>query len=102
MSPLLDELKLTITEGLKARTLNTCYRWAAHRRMMGGDFAGAYSDKFHPWVRELHDSWASFNWAMKGAQLGVTEVAINRALYTIDRLKRDVLYVLPTALNASD
>ena len=39
---------------------------------------------------------------MKGAQLGVTEAAINRALYTIDKLKRDVLYVLPTAGDASD
>ncbi len=39
---------------------------------------------------------------MKAAQMGVTEVAINRAFYTIDILKRDVLYVLPTANNASD
>jgi hypothetical protein len=39
---------------------------------------------------------------MKGAQLGITEVAINRAFYTIDILKRDVLYVLPTAINAAD
>jgi hypothetical protein len=38
---------------------------------------------------------------MKGAQLGVTEVAINRALYTLDALKRDVLYVLPTMKGAS-
>jgi hypothetical protein len=37
---------------------------------------------------------------MKGAQVGVTEVGINRALYTIDRLKRDVMYVLPTTKNA--
>jgi hypothetical protein len=39
---------------------------------------------------------------MKGAQLGVTEVAINRAFFVLDILKRDVLYVLPTALNAGD
>jgi hypothetical protein len=39
---------------------------------------------------------------MKGAQTGLTEAAINRALYTIDILKRDVLYVLPTAIAASD
>ena len=39
---------------------------------------------------------------MKGAQLGVTEAAINRALFTLDRLKRDVLYVLPTTTAASD
>jgi len=69
---------------------------------MGEPFPGPYSSKYHPWVKELHDSEASFNYAMKGAQLGVTEVGINRAFYTLDIGKRDVLYVLPTALNASD
>jgi hypothetical protein len=39
---------------------------------------------------------------MKAAQMGLTEVAINRSFFTVDVLKRDVLYVLPTALNASD
>ena len=102
MSSLLDALKLTIAEGLRDRTLTSCSRWAANRRIMSGDFAGAYSWKHHPWVKELHDSWAPFNVAMKGAQLGVTEVAVNRALYIIDRMKRDVLYVLPTTLTASD
>jgi hypothetical protein len=101
MSGMTEYLAESIASGLQNRTLNSCFRWASHRRIMGGDFAGPYSDKYHPWVREMHDSWAPFNWAMKGAQLGVTEVAINRALYTIDRLKRDVLYVLPTAKNAS-
>ena len=69
---------------------------------MGEPFPGPYSWKYHPWVREMHDSSASFNYAMKSAQAGVTEVAINRALYVLDKLRRDVLYVLPTALNASD
>jgi len=50
----------------------------------------------------MTDSQSSFNYAMKSAQMGVTEVAINRAFYVLDELKRDVLYVLPTALNASD
>jgi len=61
-----------------------------------------YSWEYHPWVREMHDSQASFNCAMKSAQMGVTEVGINRAFYVLDQLKRDVLYVLPTTLNASD
>jgi hypothetical protein len=39
---------------------------------------------------------------MKAAQMGMTEIAINRAFFTIDVLKKDVLYVLPTAINASD
>ena len=101
MNGMLDDLQALVADGLKNRTLTTCSRWANRRRIMGGDFPGPYSDKYHPWVQEMHDSWAPFNWAMKGAQLGVTEVAINRALYTIDKLKRDVMYVLPTTKNAS-
>ena len=101
MAEVLGDLRATIADGLKNRTLTTCSRWANRRRIMGGDFPGPYSEKFHPWVYEMHNSWAPFNWAMKGAQLGVTEVAINRALYTIDKLKRDVMYVLPTTKNAS-
>lgn len=96
------EFLMTIAEGLSGRVLNTCSRWSAKRRIMGEPFPGNYSWKHHPWVREILDSEASFNYAMKAAQLGITEVAINRALYVLDRLHRDVLYVLPTALNASD
>ena len=65
MAEVLDELQATIADGLKNRTLTTCSRWANRRRIMGGDFAGPYSDRYHPWVREMHDSWAPFNWAMK-------------------------------------
>ena len=66
------------------------------------DFPGPFAFDYHPWCREISDSTASFNTAMKGAQLGVTEIAINRAFYTVDVLKKAVLYVLPTQLNASD
>ena len=69
---------------------------------MGEPFPGAYSFKYHPWCREVHDSQASYNSTMKAAQMGLTEVAINLAFFTVDVLKRDVLYVLPTAVNASD
>jgi hypothetical protein len=102
VSQLLDDFANAISRGLVSDTLNSCYRWATKRRIMGEPFPGPYSDKYHPWVREMHDSQAPFNYAMKGAQLGVTEVGINRAFYVLDRLRRDVLYVLPTALNASD
>ena len=74
-----------ITKGMSTRTLTTCSRWSAKRRIMGGDFPGNYGWKYHPWVQEILDSTTPFNYAMKGAQLGVTEVAINRAFYTLDR-----------------
>jgi hypothetical protein len=69
---------------------------------MGAPFPGKYGFKYHPWAQEPHDSGASYNVAMKSAQMGLTEVGINRAFYILDVMRRDVLYVLPTALNASD
>jgi hypothetical protein len=69
---------------------------------MGEPFPGAYGYKYHPWCREVHDSDSDFNTVMKAAQMGLTEVGINVAFHTVDVKKRDVLYVLPTALNASD
>jgi len=99
---LLTDLKQTITEGLKNQTLTSCSRWAEHRRVMGAPFEGNYSFLRHPWCREIHDSKAAWTIAMKAAQLGVTETGINRAFYTLDQLHRDVLYVLPTMINASD
>lgn len=69
---------------------------------MGGDFSGSFGFRYHPWAKGPHDSTASFNVSMKAAQMGFTEIGINRAFYILDILRRDVLYVLPTALNASD
>jgi hypothetical protein len=69
---------------------------------MGSPFVGPYSFARHPWCKEIHDSQAAWTIAMKAAQLGVTETGINRAFFTLDKLRRDVLYVLPTTLNASD
>ncbi len=99
---LVDDLKRAITEGLKSKTLTSCSRWAESRRVMGAPFNGPYGFGRHPWCREIHDSKAAWTIAMKAAQLGVTETGINRAFFMLDQLKRDVLYVLPTTLNASD
>lgn len=89
-------------EVLLDSSLTTCSRWSSIKRIMGGTFPGPYSTKYHPWCREMLDSPARFNYAMKAAQMGVTEVGINRAFWTIDVRKKDVLYVLPTAVNAGD
>lgn len=100
--PLLKEVLQPMLEGMRSRILTSCSRWAEHRRVMGAPFNGPYSFKHHPWCREIHDSKAGWTIAMKAAQMGVTEAGINRAFYTLDQSKRDVLYVLPTATNASD
>lgn len=104
MDDLVNELRAAIAEGLRSRTISTCSKWANRRRIMGEetDFPGPFSFANHPWCKEISDSTASMNVCMKGAQLGVTEIAINRAFFTIDVLKKAVLYVLPTASNASD
>jgi len=96
------EFQEAISNGLRSRTLTTCSRWSEYRRVMGEPFPGPYSFTYHPWCRAICDSSAPFNTAMKAAQMGVTEVAINRAFYTVDVLKKDVLYVLPTSINAGD
>jgi hypothetical protein len=102
MSELMDAFREAVADGMKSRTMTSCSRWATHRRVMGEPFPGPYSFAHHPWCKEIHDSKASYNSAMKAAQMGVTEVAINRAFYTVDVLRKDVLYVLPTLNNASD
>lgn len=99
---LLNDFGEALKVGLISRTLDSCSRWVTHRRVMGEPFPGPYSFKYHPWCKEVHDSTASYNSIMKAAQMGLTEVAINLAFFTVDVLKRDVLYVLPTAINASD
>jgi hypothetical protein len=91
-----------IANGLQGKSLTTCSRWAAQRIVMGGDFPGPYSTKFHPWVREILDSKAEFNTAMKAAQMGFTVVGMNRSLFAVDQEKRNALYVLPTSQVASD
>jgi len=101
-SDLLAHVLQPMLEGMRSRILTSCSRWAEHRRVMGAPFNGPYGFTRHPWCREIHDSKAAWTIAMKAAQLGVTETGINRAFFTLDQLKRDVLYVLPTALNASD
>lgn len=83
-------------------TTTKCSVWSERHRVMGNPFPGPYSFEHHPWAREVHDSLAAYTVAMKAAQTGITEVGINRAFYTLDMLKRDVLYVLPTTLAAGD
>lgn len=80
----------------------TCSRWSSVRRIMGPPYPGNYGWKYHPWVREILDSKATYNVTLKSAQGGFTEIGINRALWHIDVNKKDVLYVLPTATNAGD
>jgi len=94
-----------VDDGFDDKAATSCYRWARMRRVIHDietNEIGKYSARLHPWVEELHNSEAPYHWILKGAQLGLTEWAINIALYMIDKLRKDVLYVLPTGTAASD
>lgn len=102
MSEMMGEFLDSFKSSLTGKIISTPSRWAEKRRVMGHPFEGPYSFRYHPWCRELHDSKASWNVSMKSAQAGFTEVGINLALYTVDVLRKNVLYVLPTLGDASD
>src|SRR5690606_9817697 len=64
-------------------------------RVMGEPFPGPWSFEKFPWLRQLHDDDSPEIYCRKCAQVGFTEWAINRSIYTLDVLKRNVLYALP-------
>lgn len=93
-----------IAAGLKRKSLTTCSRWAENCRVLGGkDFPGPWTFKYHPWLREMHDSTSTLNVGKKSAQMGYTETVLNRTFFKIDVQGVDCLYVLPAATpDASD
>lgn len=94
---ILNSLRARIADGLRYQSIRDAGTWATKFRVMGAPFPGNYSFKYHPWAREMLN-WCG-NWCgPKAAQMGYTEVALNRTFYTIDILKKDVMYVLPKAV----
>ena len=61
-----------------------------------------FNFKHHPWAYEMHTCNDEQIVGQKSAQMGYTEVCMNRAFYANDILGETVLYVLPTKSNASD
>lgn len=101
-STITDLMAATIASGLERKQVNTCSRWAEKYRVMGSPFPGPWSFDHHPWLLEMHDSKAQKMIGQKAAQMGYTEWAINIAFFYIDVKGLDVLYILPTASDASD
>lgn len=50
----------------------------------------------HPWLKAIHDDPASIIVNCKAAQMGLSETAVNRTFYTLDK-GYDVLYLLPNS-----
>ena len=88
-----------IAEGLTRKTASTCSKWAELYRVMP---QGKWVFDDYPWTREMHDCENEMVVGQKAAQMGFTEMCLNRCLYVIDIKGYSVLYVLPTDGNASD
>lgn len=84
-----------ISQGLTTASLSKCSRWASRNRVMGNPIPGPVRFQYHPWSLEMHDQDAEECCGQKAAQMGFTETMLDRTLFTIDQLRRDVLYVLP-------
>ena len=84
-----------ISQGLISASLKKCSRWAMHNRIMGNPIPGPVRFTYHPWSIEMHDTDAPECVGQKAAQMGYTETMLDRTFFTIDQLRRDVLYVLP-------
>lgn len=84
-----------IRDGLTRKAAIVPSIWSQTYRIMSD--GKSYGYKYHPWAREMMDCDAEEMVGMKGAQLGFTEVALNKAFYAIDVKGWSVLYVLPAS-----
>lgn len=79
--------------GLQRKAVASPSRWAQeYARSADG---APISYRKYPWQREMLDSKASHNVAAKGAQLGISRMALLRGMCANDLEHRDVLYILP-------
>lgn len=83
---------------LKRKSIQRCSDWACRYRMMGKPFPGPWTFARHPWLKGIHDSKSEVIVCQKGAQLGVTETALNRTFFVIDVKRESILYILPATV----
>lgn len=100
MPSLIQEFREAVAGGLIRSSATTCSRWAAQYRYViadGGPENGQVQKinyNKHPWTMALRDcnkSWIG----PKAAQMGYTEACLDRTFFTLDVLKKSVLYLLP-------
>ena len=80
---------------LELQSISSCSEYACKYRVMGKPFPGAWTTFWHPWLKDMLDCQAERMIGQKAAQMGFTEVALNKVFYAIDIEKENVLYVLP-------
>ena len=92
-----------IVSGLKRKSITRCSAYAEAYRMMGKPFPGPWTFGHHPWLKGIHDCVAPSIIGQKSAQMGYTEVALNKVFKAVDIDGVSVLYVLPASTpDASD
>ena len=64
---------------------------------MGQPYPGLLNHKHHPWTKAMRDCEDEFIVGQKAAQLGFTEVALDKCFYAIDIKGLSVMYVLPAS-----
>ena len=84
-----------LVSGLRRKTVTSCSRWAQSYRVMGKPFPGRWKFTHHPWLKQMHDDVSEMIIGQKAAQMGYTEVALNKTFKAIDIDGESVLYVLP-------
>jgi hypothetical protein len=96
MSTTLQDLFIErISTGLKRVSIKSPSKWAETYRIMGKPIPGKWTFKYHPWLKEMHDTKASINVGKKSAQVGFSEMALNTVFYKIDVEGENCLYILP-------
>lgn len=61
-----------------------------------------WSFKYREWQRQIMDDFSPRIVIEKAAQMGVTEIAMSRAMHLVDACGRDVLYLFPRVDDVTD
>lgn len=93
--PLTTLLAERISSGLQRATIRSCSAWSETYRVMGEPFPGKWTFRHHPWLRQMHNDESDMIAGQKAAQMGFTELGLNKTFFAIDVKGQSVLYVLP-------
>jgi hypothetical protein len=86
-----------ISEGLKEKSIRSCSDWTEMYRVMGQPFPGPWTFEHHPWLKQMMNDDNPMIIGEKSAQMGFTEVAMNKTFYAIDFKGISVMYFLPAS-----
>ena len=91
----MEQFRQTISNGLTRSSLTSTSDWSELYRIMGKPFPGPWTFDHHPWLKDMCDPGSQLAIGQKAAQMGYSEVALNRTFRAIDIDGQSVLYVLP-------